>query len=97
MSEKKMKRLYFLLILLTLLPSMSSAWWSDDWGYKKNISIDVKKLQQDGMVIPEDAYALVRLHTGNFAFFADLADKGKDLRVLAEDEKTPLKFSGSTS
>jgi len=92
MSEKKMKRLYFLLILLTLLPSMSSAWWSDDWGYKKNISIDVKKLQQDGMVIPEDAYALVRLHTGNFAFFADLADKGKDLRVLAEDEKTPLKF-----
>lgn len=92
MSEKKMKRLYFLLILLTLLPSMSSAWWSDDWGYKKNISIDVKKLQQDGMVIPEDAYALIRLHTGNFAFFADLADKGKDLRVLAEDEKTPLKF-----
>ena len=87
-----MKRCCFLLILLTLLPSLASAWWSDDWGYKKKISLDVKKMQQDGVSIPEDAFALIRLHTGNFAFFQDLAEKGKDIRVLAEDEKTPLKF-----
>ncbi len=87
-----MKRFGLLLILLTLIPSVASAWWNDDWGYKKKISLDAKKLQQDGVSIPGDAFALVRLHTGNFTFFADLAEKGKDIRVLADDEKTPLKF-----
>ncbi|MDP2904656.1 MAG: DUF2341 domain-containing protein [Methylovulum sp.] len=87
-----MKRFCLLLILLTLLPSMASAWWSDDWGYKKKISLDAKKLQQDGVSVPDDAFALIRLHTGNFTFFTDLAEKGKDIRVLADDEKTPLKF-----
>lgn len=87
-----MKRFGLLLILLTLIPSVASAWWSDDWGYKKKITLDAKKLQQDGVSIPEDAFALIRLHTGNFTFFTDLAEKGKDIRVLADDEKTPLKF-----
>lgn len=87
-----MKRFGLLLIFLTLFPSFASAWWSDDWGYKKKISLDTKKLQQDGVTIPEDAFALVRLHTGNFSYFLDLAEKGKDIRVLAADEATPLKF-----
>ena len=87
-----MKRFCLLLILLTLIPSVASAWWSDDWGYKKKITLDAKKLQQDGISIPEDAFALIRLHTGNFTYFLDLAEKGKDIRVLADDEKTPLKF-----
>ncbi|MFI3156924.1 MAG: DUF2341 domain-containing protein [Methylococcaceae bacterium] len=87
-----MKRFGLLLVLLTLIPSVASAWWSDDWGYKKKITLDAKKLQQDGVSIPEDAFALIRLHTGNFTFFTDLAEKGKDIRVLADDEKTPLKF-----
>lgn len=87
-----MKRFCLLLIFLTLIPSMASAWWSDDWGYKKKISLDIKKLQQDGVTIPGDAFALVRLHTGNFTYFLDLAEKGKDIRVLAADETTPLKF-----
>ncbi|TAN69493.1 MAG: DUF2341 domain-containing protein [Methylobacter sp.] len=87
-----MKRFGLLLILLALIPSVASAWWSDDWGYKKKITLDAKKLQQDGVSIPEDAFALIRLHTGNFTYFLDLAEKGKDIRVLADDEKTPLKF-----
>ncbi len=87
-----MKRFVLLLILLTLIPSVASAWWNDDWGYKKKITLDAKKLQQDGVSVPDDAFALIRLHTGNFTFFADLAAQGKDIRVLADDEKTPLKF-----
>lgn len=87
-----MKRFGLLLILFTLLPSLASAWWSDEWGFKKKISFDTKKLQQDGVTIPEDAFALIRLHTGNFTYFMDLAEKGKDIRVLAADEATPLKF-----
>jgi len=87
-----MKRFGLLLILLTLFPSFASAWWNDDWGYKKKISFDAKKMQQDGVTMPQDAFALVRLHTGNFTYFLDLAEKGKDIRVLAADEATPLKF-----
>ncbi|MEI6065837.1 MAG: DUF2341 domain-containing protein [Methylococcaceae bacterium] len=75
-----------------LIPSIASAWWNADWGYKKKITIDAQKLKQDGVTVPAAAFALVRLHTGNFAFFADLAEKGKDIRLLAADEETPLKF-----
>lgn len=87
-----MKRFGFLLIVLMCIPSFASAWWNDDWGYKKKISLNMEMLKQDGLSVPASSYALIRLHTGNFAFFADLADKGKDIRMLAGDEKTPLKF-----
>ncbi|MFI3196379.1 MAG: DUF2341 domain-containing protein [Methylococcaceae bacterium] len=87
-----MKRFCLLLIFLTLVPTMASAWWNEDWGNKKKMSLDVKKLQQDGVVIPDEGFALVRLHTGNFANFLSLAENGKDFRLLASDEKTPLNF-----
>jgi biopolymer transport protein ExbB len=87
-----MKRIGFLLVILMLVPSIASAWWNPDWGYKKKISLDAPKLTQDGLTVPSASFALIRLHTGNFTFFADLADKGKDIRILAADEETPLKF-----
>jgi len=87
-----MKKFGVLFLLLVLAPSMASAWWNEDWAYKKKITLDMQKLQQDGVTVPASAFALIRLHMGNFGFFADLADKGKDIRVLAGDEKTPLKF-----
>ena len=87
-----MKRIGFLLVILMLVPSLASAWWNEDWGYKKKITLDATKLKQDGLTAPADSFALIRLHTGNFTFFADLADKGKDIRILAADEETPLKF-----
>ncbi|WP_374090774.1 DUF2341 domain-containing protein [Methylomicrobium lacus] len=87
-----MKKFGVLFLLLVLAPSMASAWWNEDWAYKKKITLDMQKLQQDGVTVPASAFALIRLHMGNFGFFADLADKGKDVRVLAGDEKTPLKF-----
>ncbi len=84
----------FISILLGwfLLPMHAHAWWNEDWGYRKKISIDAQKLQQDAVKIPVDGLALVRLHTGNFTYFADLGDKGKDIRFMAGDDKTPLKF-----
>ncbi|MEQ1546711.1 DUF2341 domain-containing protein [Methyloglobulus sp.] len=87
-----MKRLSFLLLLLVLMPSLASAWWNEDWSFKKKITLDMAKLKQDGITAPEGAFALIRLHTGNFLSFAELADKGKDIRILAGDEVTPLKF-----
>jgi biopolymer transport protein ExbB len=90
--REKMKRCGLLLVILMLMPSIASAWWNADWGYKKKITLDMQKLKQDGVTVPASGFALIRLHTGNFPFFADLADKGKDIRVLAADEETPLKF-----
>ena len=87
-----MKRIGFLLVILLFVPSIASAWWNADWGYKKKITLDAAKLKQDGLAIPAASFALIRLHTGNFTFFTDIADKGKDIRILAADEETPLKF-----
>ncbi|ESS68691.1 MotA/TolQ/ExbB proton channel domain-containing protein [Methyloglobulus morosus KoM1] len=87
-----MKRFCLFLILLSLLPSIASAWWNEEWGYKKKISLDMPALQKEGVTIPQDAFALIRLHTGNFTYFLDLAEQGKDIRILAGDETTPLKF-----
>jgi len=87
-----MKWFGFILLLLGCLPSLSYAWWHDDWEYKKKISLDAEKLTQEGITIPNDAFALVRLSTGNFLSFPELSEQGKDIRFLAEDEQTPLKF-----
>ncbi|PKM38338.1 MAG: DUF2341 domain-containing protein [Gammaproteobacteria bacterium HGW-Gammaproteobacteria-10] len=84
-----MKRFGFLLFFLMLMPQMASAWWNADWSYKKKIDLDLK---QSGVSVPEDAVALIRLHTGNFSYFMDIADLGKDIRFMAGDDKTPLKF-----
>lgn len=84
-----MKRFGFLLFFLLLLPQVASAWWNADWSYKKKINLDLK---QAGVSVPEDAFALIRLHTGNFAYFMDLGDLGKDIRFMSGDDKTPLKF-----
>jgi biopolymer transport protein ExbB len=77
---------------MVLVPSLASAWWNEEWGFKKKISVDMQKLKPDGVTVPEGALALIRLHTGNFLSFGELAEKGKDIRILAGDEVTPLKF-----
>jgi len=87
-----MKKFGFMLLLLSSLPGLAYAWWNDDWEYKKKISLDTQKLTQEGIVIPNDTFALVRLSMGNFLYFNELSEQGKDIRFLAEDETTPLKF-----
>ena len=87
-----MKRIVLLVLTLLTMPNLAQAWWNDDWGYRKKITLDVQQLQQSGVKPVAEGLVLVRLHTGNFGFFADLGEKGKDLRFMAADDKTPLKF-----
>ncbi|MBD9355739.1 DUF2341 domain-containing protein [Methylomonas albis] len=87
-----MRRIGFLVITLLMTPGLAQAWWNDDWGYRKKITIDTQQLQQAGVKPVSEGLVLVRLHTGNFSFFADLGENGKDLRFMAGDDKTPLKF-----
>ena len=63
----------------------SHAWWNEEWSGRKKISLTVPA----GEVA--DAPVLIRLHTGNFDFFS-ANDNGSDLRLIAGDDKTELKF-----
>jgi biopolymer transport protein ExbB len=78
-------------LLPLLVPSTARAWWNDAWKQRTVITLNTSSagvpLQGPltNVVIP------VRLHSGNFDF-VDAKDDGSDLRVLAGDDKTPLKF-----
>ncbi|WP_446810965.1 DUF2341 domain-containing protein [Methylomonas sp. 2BW1-5-20] len=87
-----MNRFVLSVLFFLLFSSHAQAWWNDDWGYRKKITIDAQQLQQAGVKPVAEGLVLVRLHTGNFSFFADLGENGKDLRFMAGDDKTPLKF-----
>jgi biopolymer transport protein ExbB len=69
----------------------AKAWWDGDWSYRKKIVLDAGA---KGAALPADAGripVLIRLHDGNFKF-ADAKDDGSDIRFIAGDDKTPLKF-----
>ena len=76
--------------LLLTLAIPASAWWNDDWSYRKRIDLDVGVL---GIAEPlADVPVLVRLHLGNFSYFGDVQPTGADFRAVATDDLTPLKF-----
>jgi biopolymer transport protein ExbB len=75
-----------------LLTSPAYAWWNDDWAFRKELSFD---LSAAGAGITEnvsDVPVLVRLSLANFTYFVDAKPDGSDLRFIAADDKTPLKF-----
>jgi biopolymer transport protein ExbB len=76
---------------LLLSPHEARAWWNDDWSLRKNIVIDTSAAGA-GINDPIGTTpVLIRLHVGNFKFDAAKPD-GSDLRVVAGDDKTPLKY-----
>ncbi|WP_434557382.1 DUF2341 domain-containing protein [Pseudomonas sp. Z4-20] len=86
-----MHRLIFILLacLGLVLPATASAWWQDDWHYRKQISIDTTP---QGAAISQAVgrtSLLVRLHTGNFTFDG-VNENGSDIRFVATDDHTVL-------
>lgn len=75
----------FTALLLSLVSATAHAWWNDDWSARKKITLT----NPAGEVT--DAPVLIRLHTGNFDFLSANED-GSDLRVVAGDDATELKF-----
>jgi biopolymer transport protein ExbB len=76
---------------LLALPLAASAFWNHDWSYRKQIAINPGA---NGIVLKgdlADVPVLIRLHEGVFKFSDANAD-GSDLRFVADDDKTPLKF-----
>ena len=86
-----MKILRIAALLLVALPGLAQAWWSKDWTQRTAITLNTGAAgvptQQavTGITVP------VRLHSGNFDFLTAKPD-GSDLRVVAGDDKTPLRF-----
>ncbi|MCG8315393.1 MAG: DUF2341 domain-containing protein [Pseudomonadales bacterium] len=89
-----MKRSLFkiVVIMLALAPTIASAWWNDKWPYRMAIAVDTS---QGGAAIQSnlaDVPVLIRLHSGNFQDFFLVKEDLSDLRFVAMDDKTPLKY-----
>ena len=73
------------------LPGLAQAWWNADYTQRTRVVLNTgaegvtTQEALSGVVVP------VRLHSGNFDFLNAKLD-GADLRVVAADDKTPLKF-----
>ncbi|HEY0562885.1 MAG TPA: MotA/TolQ/ExbB proton channel family protein [Methylophilus sp.] len=74
------------LCLLLWLPSFAQAEWNADWPVKNKININTQALG-----VADAVPVLVRLHSGNFDFTSSNID-GSDVRFVAADDKTELKF-----
>jgi len=76
---------------LLLLPGTASAFWNHDWSYRKEITLNAGPQGANVTAELSDVPVLIRLHEGVFKF-SDANPDGSDLRFVAADDKTPLKF-----
>jgi biopolymer transport protein ExbB len=81
-----------LLAFALFIPAVSQAWWSNDWKFRKEITLDLSATGANVTEPLTDVPVLVRLHAGNFGYFSDTKPDGSDLRFVAGDDKTPLQF-----
>lgn len=82
-----MKKFLMLLSLIAALnPLTGLAEWNADWESQKKI-----KVETTGVSAINDYAVIVRLHSGNFDFLGANMD-GSDLRFIAADDKTELKY-----
>jgi biopolymer transport protein ExbB len=89
-----MRRAAKLIAVVALLPAvaLAASWWNNDWKFRKEIGLDLSASGADVAGTPVDVPVLVRLSLANFSYFNDTKPDGSDFRVVAGDDKTPLKF-----
>lgn len=82
-----------LLLLLSLLsaPAAAASWWDGKWNYRAKIDLNTTSTGAAATEPGGRAQVLVRLHSGNFNF-ADAKEDGSDVRFIAADDRTPLKY-----
>ena len=87
-------RIFSVLALLTglLVSQSASAWWNDDWAFRKELTFNLTPAGADIAENTQDVPVLVRLSLANFTYFTDAKPDGSDFRFIAADDKTPLKF-----
>jgi biopolymer transport protein ExbB len=72
--------------------ALAASWWNGDWKYRKEITFDLSAAGADIAGSAQDIPVLIRLSLANFSYFNDTKPDGSDFRVVAGDDKTPLKF-----
>ncbi len=87
-----MRKALTALLLAAFIPVSAHAWWNSDWTERTRITLNTSSQGQETKEAVSGVTVAVRLHSGNFDFTAAKED-GSDLRVVAGDDKTPLKFS----
>ncbi len=80
------------LLCFTPLVASAASWWNGDWKYRKEIDFDLSPTGADVAGTAQDVPVLIRLSLANFSYFNDVKPDGSDFRVMAGDDKTPLKF-----
>ncbi len=87
------KRLLSMLLLFASLAAAlpAQAWWSSDWTGRKKVTLNTAEGGATLGAPVAAAVVAIRLHTGNFSFI-DAREDGADLRFIAADDKTPLRF-----
>lgn len=92
MTMRKALTALALTCVTTLLPTTAHAWWNTDWSERAKITLNTSAQGLETKEAASGVAVAVRLHSGNFDFTVAKED-GSDLRVMAGDDKTPLKFS----
>lgn len=72
-----------------LIPAQASPspWWHDDWGFKKEFSINTTASGLTLSSALEDVLVLVRLHAGNFSYFSDVKLSAEDVRFVSNQNQ----------
>lgn len=90
------RRIFALMVLsFSLLGTawgQGKAWWNSDWPYRKEVTVDASAAAANIAGSADNVPVLVRLSLANFQYFNNLKPDGSDLRVVADDDSTPLKF-----
>jgi len=84
-----MKHLLPLLLFSFILSGTAHAWWNNDWTLRKKITVDTSPT---GTAITDPigtGVVLIRLSDFNFGA---AKDDGSDIRIIADDDKTPLTY-----
>lgn len=76
-----------LLALLSLLPAMVHAQWDEAWTARSKVTVNAAMISAPASSVP----VVLRLHSGNFGFL-DARPDGSDIRIVAADDKTELKY-----
>jgi biopolymer transport protein ExbB len=77
--------------VFALLTPAAHAWWKPEWTQRTRVDIDTSAQGLPTQAAVSGFALAVRLHSGNFDFAA-ARENGADLRVVAGDDKTPLRF-----
>lgn len=88
----KVWKVAFLLMAIAPQAVFAASWWNKDWKYRKEITFDLSPAAGDVAGTVTDVPVLIRLSLANFSYFSDTKPDGADFRLVAGDDKTPLKF-----